>query len=212
MKYFKYVFVILLMLIMSGCSIDYTLFISDKGFDETIKVNVIDNLENTEFAEKDYNPLHHSDSIFYDKKVKKSNENIDIKLHYNYSLEEFNNANSFNQAFYNKNIKITDKIIDIQLSELKGLNVSTDFDIKIKTNNKVLSNNADSVKGNTYIWHVKDDNKENVNIKIKIQRGTFQSNSNSNIIIIYIVLGIIIISLTAVIYFTYKKRKKSNEF
>ena len=111
MKYFKYVFVILLMLIMSGCSIDYTLFISDKGFDEEINVNVIDNLENTEFAEKDYNPLHHSDSIFYDKKVKKSNENIDIKLHYNYSLEEFNNANSFNQAFYNKNIKITVIII-----------------------------------------------------------------------------------------------------
>lgn len=213
MKYFKYVFVILLMFIMSGCSIDYTLFISDRGFDETINVNVIDSLENTEIAEKDYNPLHHSDSIIYDKKVKKGNESIDIKLHYNYSLEEFSNANSFNQAFYNKNIEISDRIIDIQLSELEGLNVSTDFDIKIKTNNKVLSNNADVVKGNTYIWHVDDKNKENVNVKIKIKRGTLNKKNNGSInIYIYIFLGIIFVCGIAAVYFTYKRRKKSNEF
>ena len=211
MKYFKYIFVILLMFIMSGCSIDYTLFISDKGFDETIKVNVIDNLENTKFVERDYNPLHYSDDIIYDKDVKKGNENIDVKLHYNYSLEEFSNANSFNQAFYKRKIKITKDIINIDLSELKGLNVGVDFDIKIKTNNKVLSNNADTVKGNTYIWHVDDKNKENVNVKIKIKRGILNKKDNSNIIV-YIVLGIIMVSSIAIAYFTYKRRKKSNQF
>lgn len=196
---------------ISGCSIDYTLVINDNYFDERISVVVDDSSENINQTLKNYSPLHYSDDIFYEKKIKKSNGKTIVKLHYRYSLEEFRNANSINQGFYNRDIKVDNGIIYLNFSDFSGFAAKVDFDIKIRTDNKVLKNNADKVNGNCYIWHVDSDNKDKLNIEMQIKKGTDKSLFKKYQFIICFVIGIVVIGITFGVYITFKNHKKNNE-
>ena len=92
-----------------------------------------------------------------------------MRLHYDYDFKNLFNANSLNKYFYNRNIKVDDDYILISLKDMSGFAPNVDFDIVIKTENKVVSNNADKIKGHSYIWHVDGNNKEKMDIEIKIK-------------------------------------------
>ena len=209
MKFFKLVIVLFVFLFISGCSIDYTLVITDNYFDESISV-VLDDSDNTNQALKDYNPIHYSDDIIYQKSIKNNNGKTNVNLYFRYTLEEFQNANSVNQGFYNRSIKEDDDIIYINLSNFEGFASKIDFDIKIKTNNEVLKNNADKVKGNTYIWHVDKNNKKNLSIEMEIKKGTAKNTNNNYQFITYIVIGIIVVIILVFVFMLLKRRKNSN--
>ena len=131
-------------------------------------------------------------------------------MHFRYSLEEFQNANSVNQGFYNRSIKQDDEIIYINLSNFEGFSSEIEFDIKLKTNNEVIKNNADKVKGNTYIWHVDKDNKKNLSIEMEIKKGTGKNASNHYQFITYIAIGIIVVVILVFVLMFAKRRKNSN--
>lgn len=84
-----------------------------------------------------------------------------------------------------------------------------EFDINIITKNKVLMNNADSAKGNTYTWHVTEDNKDDLSIEIKIAKG---QKAFDNSIIIYVLFGIIVVIIIFTIRWFINKRKVRNDF
>lgn len=213
MKFFKYFIIIMILTILTGCSIDYNLYVTDNYIDENININADDNSENINDANKKYNPLHYSDDIEYNQTVKRKNGKIIVNLQYRYKLEEFKNANSFNQGFYNRNVSLEDDIININLSDFSGFAPTVDFDIRIKTKNEVIESNADIVKGNTYIWHVDGNNKDKLKIDIKIKRGTAKNISifEQYSIILCIVGLILLFIIVFSIIFIVKKRKESNK-
>ena len=213
MKFFKYFIIIMILTILTGCSIDYNLYVTDNYIDENININAEDNSENINDANKKYNPLHYSDDIEYNQTVKRKNGKIIVNLQYRYKLEEFKNANSFNQGFYNRNVSLEDDIININLSDFSGFAPTVDFDIRIKTKNEVIESNADIVKGNTYIWHVDGKHKDKLKIDIKIKRGTAKNESifAQYSVVLYIIGAIILFVVIFSIRLFVKKRKESNK-
>ena len=213
MKFFKYFIIIMILTILTGCSIDYNLYVTDNYIDENININADDNSENINDANKKYNPLHYSDDIEYNQTVKRKNGKIIVNLQYRYKFEEFKNANSFNQGFYNRNVSLEDDIININLSDFSGFAPTVDFDIRIKTKNEVIESNADIVKGNTYIWHVDGKHKDKLKIDIKIKRGTAKNESifEQYSVVLYIIGAIILFVVIFSIRLFVKKRKESNK-
>lgn len=213
MKFFKYLIIVMILIILTGCSIDYNLYVTDNYIDENININAEDNSENINDANKKYNPLHYSDDIEYNQTVKRKNGKIIVNLQYRYKFEEFKNANSFNQGFYNRNVSLDNNTININLSDFSGFAPNVNFDIKIKTKNEVIESNADIVKGNTYIWHVDGNNKDKLKIDIKIKRGTAKNISifEQYSIILCIVGLILLFIIVFSIIFIVKKRKESNK-
>ena len=213
MKFFKYFIIIMILTILTGCSIDYNLYVTDNYIDENINISADDNSENINDANKKYNPLHYSDDIEYNQTVKRKNGKIIVNLQYRYKFEEFKNANSFNQGFYNRNVSLEDNIININLSDFSGFAPTVDFDIRIKTKNEVIESNADIVKGNTYIWHVDGKNKDKLKIDIKIKRGTAKNESifEQYSVLLYIIGAIILFVVIFSIRLFVKKRKESNK-
>ena len=213
MKFFKYFIIIMILTILTGCSIDYNLYVTDNYIDENININADDNSENINDANKKYNPLNYSNDIEYNQTVKRKNGKIIVNLQYRYKLEEFKNANSFNQGFYNRNVSLEDDIININLSDFSGFAPTVDFDIRIKTKNEVIESNADIVKGNTYIWHVDGKHKDKLKIDIKIKRGTAKNESifAQYSVVLYIIGAIILFVVIFSIRLFVKKRKESNK-
>lgn len=213
MKFFKYLIIVMILIILTGCSIDYNLYVTDNYIDENININAEDNSENINDANKKYNPLHYSDDIEYNQTIKRKNGKIIVNLQYRYKFEEFKNANSFNQGFYNRNVSLDNNTININLSDFSGFAPNVNFDIKIKTKNEVIESNADIVKGNTYIWHVDGNNKDKLKIDIKIKRGTAKNISifEQYSIILCIVGLVLLFIIVFSIIFIVKKRKESNK-
>ena len=213
MNFFKYFIIIMILIILTGCSIDYNLYVTDNYIDENINISADDNSKNINDANKKYNPLHYSDDIEYNQTVKRKNGKIIVNLQYRYKFEEFKNANSFNQGFYNRNVSLEDNIININLSDFSGFAPTVDFDIRIKTKNEVIESNADIVKGNTYIWHVDGKHKDKLKIDIKIKRGTAKNESifEQYSVVLYIIGAIILFVVIFSICLFVKKRKESNK-
>ncbi len=220
MKY-KKIIIVMLLILLTGCSSEYNLEISNNKFEENIKVTIPDSAipkptqdvldgkvdlddQITPFIEGKTESLTTNDE-FYKKKVSKKDDYTIVEMSYKYNEDTFKNANSINTCF---------EYPELDFSESYYINLQGTFyclygdsvDIKIKTKNKVKYNNADEVSGNTYIWHINDENSEYVNIKIDVEKGTPN----------YIFIGVVFIAIVSVAvgiigYKFYIKNKDRND-
>jgi len=211
MKLFKYLLIIFVVLLITGCNINYNLEISDSKISENISITTENTIENYLLMSHKQYPLHHSRDIEYDKEIKRNDKTIIMRLHYDYDFKNLFNANSLNKYFYNRNIKVDDDYILISLKDMSGFAPNVDFDIVIKTENKVVSNNADKIKGHSYIWHVDGNNKDKMDIEIKIKRGTTPTVVERNMYIVYIVIAIVVVAISVIAFITYRRRKVNNK-
>lgn len=218
MKY-KKVLILILLLLLTGCSTEYKLEISNNKFKENINAIIPKNMiqttneqENIEieyddpitpFLEQKTSSLTSNDK-FYKKKVTEKGDYFEVKMDYSYDEETFKNANSINTCF---------EFPELDFSESYYINLQGTFyclygdsiDIKINTKNKVKFNNADEVSGNTYIWHINEKNSDYVDIKIEVEKGTSTS------LITGIVLAVFIVTIIGIIlYKFYSKNKQRN--
>lgn len=202
----KLLLFISLLFLISGCTSEYNLYISDNEIKENIHIEYLQN-DDIQQINDEYYVFHDNDEVRYEKNITK-NGNINIlDLTYIYKPDEYVNADSFNYCFNKKNV-INDKdFLKIELSKYSGCVEDNSFDIKIKTNNKVLENNADIVKDNTYIWHVDNQNAKEFSLNFKIAKGILENNPKSEFLYLFII-GSIIITIILLFTFKYKKRLK----
>lgn len=215
----KLVFLGILLLSLTGCTTQYNLEFSNGSIKEEIittilpsdiptkKSSDISEVDDrvTPFIENDQYPLVNNTKVKYKKKVKKSGNDTIVSLSYNYNHDEFRNSSTFRSCFRNY-------VFDEQY---KGytLNFSGDFYclygnevvINIKTNNKVLSHNADKVSGNTYSWVINRENLGKVKINMEISKKTKITSS-----IIYVIVGIIAVVLCVFGFIVLKKIKNKD--
>lgn len=212
MNKIKLLFLLLIFILITGCKQEYNLVISDSAIKEEFKAVVDNNDDNLKRLSVNYYPLHANDVVTYNKKIIKNNNYITAFFSYVYKPYDFVNANTFNQCFRNKKVIMDDKkVYEIVLSDFVDCMYDYNLDINIITNNKVISNNADEVKKNKYIWHLTEEKKDTFSIEIKIQKGTSKSIIQKYQFIIYIVIGIVVIGITLGVYITFKNHKKNNE-
>lgn len=203
-------------LLLTGCSTEYNLEFSNNEIKEHIVANIVDtdipkqssnNLAAhddpiTPFINNDQYPFAHNDSIKYDKKVDKKANSTIVSLDYKYSHEEFKKSRAFNSCFEEKEFKETKKGYNLNFAGHFYCLYGDSVIINIKTNNEVISHNADKVSGNVYTWIIDKDNAQDANISINISKTSMFVKP-----IIYIVIGVVLLVLSIGAYIAYNKIK-----
>lgn len=215
----KILFLIPLVLIISGCSSTYNLEIGNDSFKEQINMNFdktqipseyideeieIDD-QITPLLEDEISAFFSENNKYYKKNINYYDDYVDVKLSYNYSASEFKDSNSLNSCF--ESVIFDDK--DSYYIHVYGnfyCLYSDEVTINIKTDNKVIRSNATSVNGNIYTWKINNDNKEEVDIEFEVSKG-FPWKS---IIKYSIITGLSLVVLFVIVYYIYNKNKKNN--
>lgn len=212
-----------LIILLTGCNSEYNLEINDGIFKETIVSDIypdskktisVEGIEDddqiTPFIEMEQHPFTNDNNIIYDKKIETIDNYQRVTLTYNYQEDEFANSKAINNCFENHNYSYDDKYT-IELSGTFYCLYTDYIDINIKTDYKVLENNADEVNENIYTWHINRQNLDNVSLKIILDKKSIRSTFSFNNLVMPII--IIFILLTFVIsYIIFRKIKQNNKF
>ena len=195
---------IISIIFLTGCTSEYTIEFSNKKIKENITVDILDSDIPTKstnqvaevddsitpFIENDQYPLMNDKNKKYSKKVTNTNSGKRVNLKYTYSHDEYRNSKAYNMCFENKEFTELRKGYSLSFSGKFYCRYTDEVVIKIKTNNVVISHNADKVEGNTYIWTINSKNVDNVDINMEISNKVEYSKY-----IIYAILGVILIIL-----------------
>lgn len=211
MRYIKFLFITLIVLIVSGCTKEYKLYISDNKFVEKFHMEINETNDYSYVLDGDFYPLHNDFEHKFQKSLKAKKGNKILDLEYSYTPDEFVNANSFNQCFDEREVLNKDEFYTIKLSKPNGCMFNENYSINIITNNKVIENNADKVNRNQYTWYVNNNDRDSFNLVIKVEKGTAKTVVEKYSIVIYIAIGLILFIIFIVGSIFVKKAKKNNK-
>ena len=211
----KIIVVLISLLLLTGCTIDYNLVIDKDSIKETItgiaykeeyEVREEDSSLNLfyTYINDDINPLISSDGL-YTKEIKEIDNGINYKYDFIYK-NNYDKSKIINSCFENSNVKETDTYYSIELSGEFYCLYSDKININVISNYVVLENNAKEVNGNKYSWVI--DNSSNVNIFLNISKEIkYEEPSKTKFISTFQLVGLIIfVVLTGITYFLYRKK------
>lgn len=211
----KKIFLILLPLLLTGCTINYDLVINENNISETITGSVEKSeyeIKDTDTSLNDFYVLINEDvnpviteNDLYKKNIINTDNGIDYKYTYNYK-NNYDKSRIINTCFENHIIDETEDYYNIKLSGQFYCLYSDKIYINVTSNYVVLENNADKVDGNKYKWTI--DNSDNVNIALTISKSVrYEEPVKAKAISTFQIIGLIIfIVLTIITYFLYKKK------
>lgn len=215
----KKVIFLLFVLLVSGCSANYNLEISNDSFKENINVKIEKSLipttttqseieiddPITPFLNDKHSALFSDRKAYYKKKVVDFGNYVDVTMKYNYTSKEFKDSNSLNLCFDDFVFEEDDTYYIHAYGTFYCLYTES-VNINIKTNNKVVKTNATSVNGNVYTWEINSLNSNNVDIELEVSKGFPWKK-----VLLYGIITIIggtIIGYS--IFYVYKKNKDNN--
>lgn len=210
---------IFIVLLVCGCTANYNLEITEESFKETIDIKISKSLipEKSEypeietddyitpFLEEETSALFSNPNVYYNKQVQDFSTYYNIKMDYEYLPSEFKDSNSLNLCFDNFEF-YEDENYYLHATGTFYCLYSDEVKINITTKNEVITNNADEIKGNTYIWNINGRNKNNIDIEFEVSKKISYMK--------YIKYGLLIILLVGIIYLINKlltKNKINNE-
>lgn len=226
MKKGKLIAILGCLLLLSGCTVEYNLTIDKDNMTENIKGIYANTKENQQLINT---KKKSSQSAYYDMDLEKTNyytittgedkknNLLDIRYQYVYDSDNLQKSNALNYCVYKKTVIKTDKHIIINTDgkiNCMYKDVEKVIDklvINIKTDLKVVEQNADKHKGNTYTWIVTDDNFSNKPIHIKIslekEKNIFEKMNATQI---FIIVCCAILFIICIALFFKKKIARNN--
>lgn len=213
----KKILILLLLILLCGCTSSYNLEISNDSFKESINMYIDKSIiptttqdgielddQVTPFLKNKYSAFFSNESAFYNKKVNELDDAYEVNMDYKYDEKNFKDANSLNSCFSNFIYESNKNYYIHAYGEFLCL-YSDEFKISIKTKNKVIRHNADSVNGNVYTWNINQDNVLNTDIEFRVEKGMSKAT------FIYYVAGTIFLGALIIssIWILYKKRKEN---
>lgn len=230
----KKILLILSLLLITGCSVNYDLTVTNKH-EVKEKFRVMVSNEVIEKSNKSvdeyldyYSNLYLSNDGYkeYSIKTKKTPQPY-FKVTRNYKgLNEYFGSLSFKSMFNSANIEETDKYVTVRTSENAYLielknnpDIVTKYDqfqIRIKFYNEVIESNADEIdkSDNIYIWNVtENDNDSSIYFKIgpKVKYLVVIKDWFITNLAAIITIASTILLITSVAIIIYIKSKKNNE-
>lgn len=196
---------IIFILFLTGCQVNYNLVIDDNTVVESsdfLSVQDIDVYNKSDYMA--YFDMDLKKDYLYEKKI------IDngLNLSFTYDGTNFEKSSLLDKCYYKKSFIKDDSYIILYTEGgarcfyEDGSKLLDSLNINIKTSLEVLDNNADQVSGNNYIWKLDENNYMNKDIYIKIKR----ASGTKNVILPVIIVFVIIITMLVIFKVHDKKR------
>ena len=214
----KKILILIPLLLLTGCTINYNLEINGDDLNETITGNVTkdeyevketDNGENIIYTLLNYdqNALFDEESVYLRTQEDKG-KTINYKFSYKYNYN-FDRSTIINNCFEYHMVEETEDYYYIKLSGKFYCMYAKKIDIKVTSHNAVLENNARKVDGNTYTWTIKDS--DNVDILLNVSKKlTNTENKKAKMISTFQIIGAVVLVVLCIVTFILYK-KKNNE-
>ena len=156
---------------------------------------------------------------YYDKSIIDKNWKYCFKLNNSFAFYDYKNSPLLLEYSF-KSIEVNNNKIVINSNTNKGCTLFDNYPyldnmvINIITNHKVVSNNADEIKENTYTWFINKNNYKTKEIAIQIDKSVVSNNTlldekESNILTIFLI-GTLLVAIFIFSFYTYYKVKFSN--
>lgn len=226
MKKIIEIFILLIIpLVLSGCTIEYNLEFNNKDLKEDInvylqgtdyQVNTINNLKGI----KPYAISSGLEQEPYNISFNDSGNEFVSNYKYDFTVDNFNKSHVFKTCYdafsftesEDYYLLSTSKIFKCLILDFEVIDA---YKIKIKTNHKVLEHNADLVEKNTYIWNIDNYNQVDaiekpILIKFSKEVSKFDSIFNSNGFIVGVAILSIALIIGIIFLIAYIKNRKNN--
>jgi len=190
-QYFKKIIMLsILLLMLTGCSIEYTITIDEATIQENIAVldnvsdtrTVTDIMNNYKYKyyvydkvdSEDYEPTENYEEglLYYTQSYNIDSEGYHLYYDYTHPIANYMNAVSVVSSYNTKHITYSNNKLSIKTtspnSYLRYSDLLDNLTVSIITDYNVISNNADSVDGNKYTWTFDKDNNYTKQISFEV--------------------------------------------
>ena len=214
----KIVLLFMFTILLTGCSCDYELNISDDKVVENVDISLpysMDSDDRSKFLE--YTKVDNLavvgglDNPYYDMSAKADNYGDVYNFNYSYDKEHpIKNARTMQSCFEKYKVEETSSYyMFVFRGEFKCKYKFDDVNITVKTNNEVPKHNSTDYdeKEGVYRWKIDSSNASDVDIKLLVQKDKYpekiKEQSNNLFINIFLIVGILV-SIVGGIIFTKK--------
>lgn len=195
-----------ILILLTGCSAEYNLYIGDKFTDDLLLTEDNEKVANMKNYNMEDNTIFYEENYAYQISVLENGfdytrEEISLNnksgYHYNYSynIDEINKMSMIYDCYEDINVSKNKRVIIETSNEFKCFNkynLLDDVTVKIHYKGKLIDTNADTIDDGTYIWKINKDNYANKKIYLETEA---IKESHTFDIIGAIILGILIIIL-----------------
>ena len=214
----KIVLLFMFTILLTGCSCDYELNISDDKVVENVDISLpysMDSDDRSKFLE--YTKVDNLavvgglDNPYYDMSARADNYGDIYNFNYSYDKEHpIKNARTMKSCFEKYKVEETSSYyMFVFRGEFKCKYKFDDVNITVKTNNEVPKHNSTDYdeKEGVYRWKIDSSNASDVDIKLLVQKDKYpekiKEQSNNLFINIFLIVGILV-SIVGGIIFTKK--------
>lgn len=214
----KIVLLFMFTILLTGCSCDYELNISDDKVVENVDISLpysMDSDDRSKFLE--YTKVDNLavvgglDNPYYDMSARADNYGDVYNFNYSYDKEHpIKNARTMQSCFEKYKVEETSSYyMFVFRGEFKCKYKFDDVNITVKTNNEVPKHNSTDYdeKEGVYRWKIDSSNASDVDIKLLVQKDKYpekiKEQSNNLFINIFLIVGILV-SIVGGIIFTKK--------
>lgn len=214
----KIILLFMFTILLTGCSCDYELNISDDKVVENVDISLpysMDSDDRSKFLE--YTKIDNVavvgglDNPYYDMSARADNYGDVYNFNYSYDKEHpIKNARTMQSCFEKYKVEETSSYyMFVFRGEFKCKYKFDDVNITVKTNNEVPKHNSTDYdeKEGVYRWKIDSSNASDVDIKLLVQKDKYpekiKEQSNNLFINIFLIVGILV-SIVGGIIFTKK--------
>ena len=212
----KMFILVLYLFLLTGCEVNYEMEFNDDYVTNELEFEVLntdyksypipDNSYSTAFEyfnNLDIYKYIDNEKAVMSKDITETKIGIEAKYNDSYTYDKLDTSYLLNTCFENINYKYNEDSVYLELSgEFNCYYGETN--IVFKTSKKIMESNHNEKKSNNYIWHITEDNKDNVNIIFSF------GNVNNGISVYQIVTIIIVIVLSIGVLVLYKVTKRND--
>lgn len=231
----KTLFLLGLVFMLSGCTVNYDLEIFNEEYKEKITINSVDVTSDMEKRFTYEIPVHFDEPkvdsiettkkiaevVYYEKnKITKETTNEYVYTH-NFKMEDYyksyfvNSSFDFFAVYYNDKDDNEKDLVTISTNfKMKIFETYPDIDeinINIKTNHKVKLSNADSNSNFTYTWKYTKDNYKDKAIQLVLYKDKYVFNYDGKLYRVLIMFGSITVLVLTTCVILIRKSKKANK-
>lgn len=213
----KKIFLILSLFLLTGCTASYTLTFDENGIEEHIewKNNTLIQTsasDGTETSIKDllyYAYPEEVDANMYEKKITKEGKNYKIELDYTHDPDQFEKATALQYFKYYVFLNgESSYYLNLKGGLVEGMEnqIENTIQVKIITHNRVIQNNADEIKGDTYIWNITKNNAPKKEIIFQVSKNQKEIIQKDGNLVLTFIIVIALLVLLPIILWTYGQK------